>query len=86
MSESAAVLIQRFLLNTMASSGKDDDDVASNPDEADDDLEFPRLTLPTGMSGRKDAEAAARPGVSSSPRLAPPRKSCRNASQEKTVK
>ena len=46
VSESAAQLIQSFLLKTMAvSGGKADDDAESEADKSDDDVNIPRLHL-----------------------------------------
>ncbi len=46
VSETAAKLIQTFLLNTMASSGKQADDAESEADESADDTELHPLKLP----------------------------------------
>ena len=47
VSTSARNLIQSFLLNTMASSGKAADDVESDADDTEDDEELPPLKLPS---------------------------------------
>ena len=46
VSDAAARLIQSFLLNTMASSGKAADDVQSDADATEDEAELPPLKLP----------------------------------------
>ena len=46
VSETAAKLIQRFLLNTMASSGSAADDAQSEADASEDEAELPPLKLP----------------------------------------
>ena len=47
VSEAAARLIQSFLLNTMASSGKAADDDESDADASEDECELPPLKLPS---------------------------------------
>ena len=69
VSESAEILIRRFLLNTIASTGKESERDDIELDESEDDVEFPRLTLPTRKSGQKYADAYPRSGKPSSPRL-----------------
>ena len=46
VSKAATKLIQTFLLNSMASSGKQAEDAGSEADESADDTELPPLKLP----------------------------------------
>ena len=46
VSVAAAKVVQRFLLNTMASSGKAVDDAQSEADASEDECELPPLKLP----------------------------------------
>ena len=69
VSESAEILIRRFLLNTIASTGKETERDDIELDESEDDVEFPRLTLPSRKSGRKEPDAHPPSEEPSSPRL-----------------
>ena len=69
VSESAEILIRRVLLNTIASTGKETERDDIELDESEDDVEFPRLTLPSRKSGRKELDAHPPSEEPSSPRL-----------------